>query len=650
MVGSVVANILYVEDEAPLRELLDFSLSSVGYTVDVAADGTSGIEKFEQQKYDLVVVDYMLPDMTGIDIARHIIQQQPDMPVLMVTGAGSEEVAVEALTHGISDYVIKGSQAVYLETIPRAISKLLESARLKREKEAAEQALKMSEARYRTLLESMPVSVLELDLSGRILSANASGLAIIGPDLVANPSSRGVVGILDTEDQDRIARLLSLAAGGNAQIFEFSIQPDDEIHHYAGGFQPVVSDSGNVEKLICTFQDISPIKRLETQLLQSQKMEAVGQLTGGIAHDFNNLLAIIQSNIDVLELKVGEDEFCVERLRAIEKTVDRGSAMTTRLLAYSRKQALISEPTSLNKLVAGLEDMLARSLTENVNLEILPGDGECQAMFDPNQFENALLNLSINARDAMPDGGKLIIDISEFEMDDSFVDQNAGAVSGKYVLVSVVDHGRGMSPETLSHAFEPFFTTKDVDEGTGLGLSMVYGFAKQSDGYVVIDSVEGRGTTVNLFLPAHLGEMAPTGVVETRVMPVKGTGLILAVEDNPDLRDVMMTSLQENGYKVVEAQDGEHAIDILRGDQSFDLLFTDVVMPGGINGVDLAEQARVLQPHIRVLFTSGYTDTAVALQGKLKAGDTLLKKPYKRVELLDMVDQALSDDQAGEQT
>jgi PAS domain S-box-containing protein len=636
------ARILYIEDDRALRALLKRSLSRHDYSVDVAEDGGSGIETFLANQHDLVILDYLLPDMTGIEIAKVIQKHNPAIPILMVTGAGSEEVAVEALTHGISDYVVKGDETVYLEKIPRAVSYLLENAKLKKEHALAERRLQESEARYRTLLESMPVSMLELDVQGKIISANTEGLNFLNLDDGSAPCGLDLLAVVDAEHQEQVSDCLILAKNGEPSSFEFNSLRGETTFNYAGNFQPIFHYSGDVEKLICTFQDISRTRNLENQLHQSQKMEAIGQLTGGIAHDFNNLLAIIQSNIDVLELKVGEDEFCMERLQAIEKTVDRGSAMTTRLLAYSRKQTLVSEPTALNGLVLGLEDMLSRSLTQSIDLQLSLGEGNCLALFDPNQFENALLNLSLNARDSMPEGGKLIISTLELAIDDAFIKKNPGAKKGSYVRVSVIDEGTGMTTETLAQVFEPFFTTKDVDQGTGLGLSMVYGFAKQSDGYIEIDSVIDSGTRVSLYLPVFGGNREVLKKEIIKSTPVIGSGWILAVEDNPDLREVVIASLKESGYQVVAAEDADQAHKILSGDQQFDLLFTDVVMPGGLSGVDLAEKARLVQPHIRVLFTSGYTESSVAARGKLESGVTLIQKPYKRQELLRMVDKVLS--------
>ena len=393
-------------------------------------------------------------------------------------------------------------------------------------------------------------------------------------------------------------------------------------------------------------REIGTRKELQSRLAHAQKMEAVGHLTGGIAHDFNNLLAVMVGNAEVLEHEVGENEDAKVLIDGIISAVLRGSALTNRLLAFSRQQSLNPVAADVSKLVDGLEDMLRRTLGETIDLRVVLADDLWLATTDPHQLENALLNLAINARDAMPTGGMLTVEAVNVTLDETYAAQQEEVSPGDYIEVAVSDTGTGMTPEILEKVFDPFFTTKDVGKGSGLGLSMVYGYAKQSSGHVTIYSEIGQGTTIKIYLPRSLetSDQQPEKVEEAK--PVRGSERILVVEDDPGVREVSVGILQGQGYEVVEAEDGAQAIGCLQNHTAFDMLFTDVVLPGGMNGVEIAEQAVLIQPGIKVLFTTGYAENAVAHRGKLQPGSTLVNKPYRRAELLDKVRAMLDSDVA----
>jgi PAS domain S-box-containing protein len=384
-------------------------------------------------------------------------------------------------------------------------------------------------------------------------------------------------------------------------------------------------------------REIGTRKELQSRLAHAQKMEAVGHLTGGIAHDFNNLLAVMVGNAEVLEHEVGDNESARVLIEGIISAVLRGSALTNRLLAFSRQQSLNPIAADVRKLVGGLEDMLRRTLGETIDLRVVQIDDLWLATTDPHQLENALLNLAINARDAMPGGGMLTIEAANATLDDAYASQQEEVTPGDYIEVAVTDTGTGMTPEVLEKVFDPFFTTKEVGKGSGLGLSMVYGYAKQSGGHVTVYSEIGQGTTIKLYLPRSRDaeDQQPDRIEEAK--PVRGVERILVVEDDPGVRDVSVGILQGHGYDVVEAADGAQAIDCLQNNTTFDMLFTDVVLPGGMNGVEIAEQAVQIQPGIKVLFTTGYAENAVTYRGKLQPGAALVNKPYRRAELLDKV-------------
>ncbi|MCZ6859492.1 MAG: response regulator [Alphaproteobacteria bacterium] len=415
------------------------------------------------------------------------------------------------------------------------------------------------------------------------------------------------------------------------------IRKDGAVRNLLEIAQPVFGPDGTMLKSIGCTQDITEYTEAQNQLRQAQRMEAIGQLTGGIAHDFNNLLAVMIGNSELLEDRIGEDESARNQLEAIQRAVDRASSLTDRLLAFSRKQALSPVATDIPDLIVGLAELLRRTLGETIDLRAETSSDLWPAMIDPHQFENALVNLSLNARDAMPKGGTLVIETANVTLDEIYAEQFDEVTPGDYVMVAVSDTGTGISPEVLKKVFEPFFTTKDVGKGSGLGLSMVYGFAKQSNGHITIYSEEGHGTTAKLYVPRSEKTLAEGDTKDDTPEIARGSERILVIEDNESVREIPVTILRDQGYNVVEAGDGQEAIKHLKDGPPIDLLFTDVVLPGGMNGIEIAEQAKELKPNIKVLYTTGYADSAIVHHGKLDSGVTLVTKPYRRADLLEKI-------------
>ena len=381
--------------------------------------------------------------------------------------------------------------------------------------------------------------------------------------------------------------------------------------------------------------DITDQKNAEAQLKQAVKMEAVGQLTGGVAHDFNNLLTVILANTEILVEELTDRP----QLRALAdlacKAAERGADLTKGLLAFARRQALEPKPVDINKLVAQLDGLLRRTLGEQIEIESVAGAGLWRAQIDPVQLGSVLLNLAINARDAMPDGGKLMIDTVNAHVDATYSAAHDEVVPGQYVLVSVSDTGTGMDKDVLTRVFEPFFSTKGVGKGTGLGLSMVFGFVKQSGGHIKIYSELGKGTTVKLYLPRSYesNALGDVSLVTTKLEEPHGTETILLVEDDELVRTHVEGLLHHLGYNVVVAHNGVAALAMLEQGLKVDLLFTDVVMPGGMSGRQLVEKAATLRPELKVLYTSGYTENAIVHHGHLDPGVQMIRKPYRRQEL-----------------
>jgi signal transduction histidine kinase/CheY-like chemotaxis protein len=381
------------------------------------------------------------------------------------------------------------------------------------------------------------------------------------------------------------------------------------------------------------------IASLNERLRQSQRLEAVGQLTGGVAHDFNNLLTVVMGNAELLVELNESNPQQRELAEMIATAARRGADLTQRLLAFARKQPLAPKVVDINPLIAGLDPMLRRTLGEHIEIELIRAAGLWPALVDPGQLENALLNLCLNARDAMPAGGRLTLETANARLDADYAARYLDVVPGQYVLLAVSDTGTGIAPDILRKVFEPFFTTKETGKGTGLGLAMVYGFVKQSAGHASIYSEPGQGTTVKLYLPraqaADTADHQPTD----QAVPIGGSGTILLVEDDDAVRRYASAQLRSFGYTVLEASEGAGALALLHQHPEVALLFTDVVMPGGMNGRALADDARRLRPGLRVLYTSGYTENAIVHHGRLDEGARLLTKPYRRNEL----DRAIRD-------
>lgn len=387
--------------------------------------------------------------------------------------------------------------------------------------------------------------------------------------------------------------------------------------------------------------EYSARQKAEEALRQSQKMEAVGQLTGGVAHDFNNLLTVILGGLEGIGRQITNLPESAATARIIRSRdmaaqgVARAAALTSRLLAFSRQQPLAPTGLDANKLVSGVSDLLRRTLGEQISLETVLAGGLWPTFIDGNQLENALLNLAVNSRDAMPGGGKLTIETGNASLDEAYVSHlNEPVAPGQYVLIAVTDTGTGMDAATLARVFEPFFTTKEIGKGTGLGLSQVYGFVRQSSGHIRIYSEIGEGTTVKLYLPRHSGAAHDEHMtLDVKTPRAIGAECLLLVEDDSALRAHAAEILRELGYRVIEAASGDVALQALENNVGIDLLFTDVVMPGGLNGRRLADEAQRRHPGLKVLFTTGYTRNAIVHHGRLDPGIQLISKPYSFHEL-----------------
>jgi PAS domain S-box-containing protein len=520
----------------------------------------------------------------------------------------------------------------------------------------AEQALRQSEERFRTLADQL--AELNATLAQRVEEKTRERDRIwnVSQDLLVvadrggvwrtvNPAWTRTLGWSEAEllnrtsewlehpDDEGITRaeVRKLRKAGTTVRFESRFRHKDGSyrwlswtgvsdveHNYAVG-RDITAEKAAAERL----------KATEEALLQSRKMEAVGQLTGGIAHDFNNLLTGIVGSLDLLQTRLnqGRTDNVARYINAAMTSANRAAALTHRLLAFARRQPLIPKSVDANQLIVSLEDLLRRTIGETIDLSIVAADDLWGTLCDPNQLESALLNLAINARDAMPDGGKLTISTANARLDGVAADTPA-LLPGDYIRIDVTDTGVGMSAEVAARAFDPFFTTKPIGQGTGLGLSMIYGFARQSNGHVTIDSKLKQGTSVKLYLPRHRGDAATGPEPAVKAAEHAATGeTVLVVEDEPVVRAVILEMLQEQGYRTREAVDGPAGLRILRNPERIDLLVTDVGLPG-MNGRQLADQARETRPDLKILFITGYAESAAIADGFLQPGMEMITKPF----------------------
>jgi PAS domain S-box-containing protein len=522
------------------------------------------------------------------------------------------------------------------------------------ERVRAEEARRHSEEQFRIFTQSVPNQIWAADAHGRIYWCNDQVFAYSG-------GSKGALGTDTSIDWSRIVHrddMASVAAAWNRARTDGGVyETEFRIRRHDGAFrwflvraEPVRGGDGSVVGWVGTNTDIDDQRRFaerleaevaartrelmqaEEALRQSQKMEAVGQLSGGLAHDFNNLLTGITGSLELMGVRIAQGRFAdVERYTAAAQgAAKRAAALTHRLLAFSRRQTLDPKATDVNRLVAGLEELIRRTVGPENEVEVVAAGGLWSTLVDPNQLENAILNLAINARDAMPDGGRLTIETGNRWLD-ARTARERDMESGQYVSICVSDTGAGMPPEVIAKAFDPFFTTKPIGVGTGLGLSMIYGFARQSGGQVRIYSEVGEGAMVCIYLPRHLGPAEAPEDIRIAELPRASDGeTVLVVDDEPTVRMLVMEVLEELGYHAIEAADGASGLTVLQSAARIALLITDVGLPGGMNGRQMADAARVGRPDLRILFITGYAENAVVGNGHLDPGMHVMTKPYAK--------------------
>ncbi|MGB8672852.1 MAG: PAS domain S-box protein [Candidatus Acidiferrales bacterium] len=499
------------------------------------------------------------------------------------------------------------------------------------ERKRGEERVRESEARLRVIIDQLPAVLWTVDKSLRFTSALGAGLARLGlkPNQLVGKT---LLDYFETEDSTQ----LPIAAHRRAVAGEpVTFHIEWKGGSYACHAEPLLTSEGEIQGAICMSLDITDRRQLEEQLRQAQKMEAVGRLAGGIAHDFNNLLMVIQGYADLLTERLPSGDPLRRNAEQIQAASQRATSLTRQLLAFSRKQILAPKVLNVQTVVADMEKILRRLIGEDIALETSSAADLGLVKADRSQIEQVILNLAVNARDAMPQGGRITIETANVELDASFSHPPAVLAPGRYVMLAVTDNGCGMDAATQAHIFEPFFTTKEKGKGTGLGLATVYGIVKQTGGYVWVYSEPGRGTSFKIYLP-RIEDEVPAGVSPSRPEEkalARGTETILLVEDEKGVRDLTREYLQMSGYSVLDAEDGHTALELAALHSGpIDLLMTDVVMPG-ISGRELSDRVAKIRPGIKVLFMSGYTDQAVVHHGILETNAVLLQKPFTLLAL-----------------
>lgn len=663
------AKILVVDDDERTAMATASVLEDLGQTLVVVHSGEEALRYLLRNEVAVILLDVQMPGMDGYETAALIRSRRRTrhIPIVFLTAVFRDDShllqaysagAVDMVFKPVDPFILKSKISVFVDLYLKQIEiqreaelrHLLqrENFRVRAEKLSAEEALRRSRERQQVIFQSLPVCVCSRSTTppyrALFISDNVEQLTGFPARRFLEEAEFGLSRV-HPDDLPRVIDAMRSATAGRAYSCEFRWRGADgkyRILFDQGVLAP--SEDGEPREIFGTIVDISEQRELQQQLAQAQKMETVGQLTGGVAHDFNNLLTVILGNADLLLRQTKTNERKKRQLLAVRMAAERGRSLTGQLLAYSRRQHLKPEVFDVNDRICAFEPLLRQALGENISLKFERTDQPITCEVDPAQFETSLLNLTVNARDAMPTGGELVIAVRRAESAEGVLEHFGGTAAGPWAAIEVADTGAGMSQDIAARAFEPFFTTKANGKGSGLGLSQVYGFVRQSGGHVAILSTPGAGTKLSIYLPLSTKPIVAAPPAEKpRESAGEKSGTVLLVEDDSAVLAVARDMLSEIGYRVITAPDANAAIDILRQNKKIDLLFTDVVMPGGKTGVQLAAAAQELRPGIKILLTSGYVGEALSRHNPESLGLPLIAKPFERGELETRIQDLLGD-------
>jgi signal transduction histidine kinase/PleD family two-component response regulator len=652
------AKILIVDDDERNALAVATVLEDLGQTLVIAHSGEGALRHLLHEDFAVILLDVQMPGMDGYETASLIRARKRtrNIPIVFLTAVFRDDShilqaysagAVDMVFKPVEPHILKSKVSIFVELYQQRQEIKREAElrhwlqeenfRVRSEKFDAEEALRRTRERQETILGSLPVCVVS---RGTLPPYPALFVSNNVEQLTGFPAQRFVsepefgLSRVHPDDVNRVIDAMRAAVTTGSYICEFRWRCADERYRILfdqGVLAP--SDNNEPQEIFGTLMDVTEQRMMQQQLVQAQKMEAVGQLTGGIAHDFNNLLTVIFGNIDLIGPQIAGNERVQRQLRAMRHAAERGRSLTGQLLAFSRRQHLHPEVFDVNVRVRGFEALIRQAIGENIefSVELAPAAAVCE--LDPAQLETALLNLAVNARDAMPDGGRLGIRIARVERAPELIAQYSDALPGPWIVLTVEDTGHGIPKEVLSRVFEPFFTTKDTGKGSGLGLCQVYGFVSQSGGYVTITSAPGEGTRLSLYLKPSDKQLTEQRLAEPSNMQLNGAETILVVEDDAAVLSLTSEMLGGMGYKVITASDGVQALRILQSNDAINLIFTDVVMPGGKTGVQLAAEAHRMRPEVKVLLASGYTGEALNHHKPHDVDLPLIAKPFHQQEL-----------------
>jgi signal transduction histidine kinase len=646
------ARILIVDDDDRNAFAASQALEGLGCDLVVVRSGEEALKRLLVDEFAVILLDLHMPGMDGYETAELIRarRRSRDVPIVFLTAVFRDEAhlfqaysagAVDVVFKPVDPFILRSKVAVLVELHLKTVEvrrqaetaqRLLdENRRFLAEKEQAERALRRTQERQEAILRSLPIVIVSrrttAPFTPLFISDGVRNLTGFESQRFLDEPSFGISRV-HPEDREGVIQTLAAAVDTGVYACEYRWMCEDGGYRWFLDQGVLATGEDGEPELFSTLLDATDRRMLEQQLAQARKMEAVGQLTGGVAHDFNNLLTVILGNVDFLSRRSQPDAKAARQLEAVRHAAERGRSLTRQLLAFSRRQHLSPRTMDLNLMLQEFGLLVKQAVGEAVSIVPELGEGPLNVHVDPAQLETALLNLAMNARDAMPDGGQLIVRSARSAGPDGVPSREAPAAG--WICVEVADTGMGMAPELVERIFEPFFTTKEVGKGSGLGLSQVYGFVRQSGGHVRVSSRQGEGSSFRLYLPATDAPAEARSSAPPPLDQLRGSERVLVVEDDAQVLAMSMEMLENLGYQVTTAVDAPSALAVLQQGEPVDLILSDVVMPGGINGLELARAAQAMRPEIVVLLTSGYVGEAARLR---EAEYPLIDKPFDPAQL-----------------